>query len=231
MTHAQQRLERFTTVDAGRPTVVRGIFESMEPRVETLIQQAIDDAAAGLQGERWLIAEAEDNVPSVPGLYAVYGDADGWRDLALASDVPLESPLYVGKAEDSFVSRDLRTHFASGRTGQSTVRRSFAALLHESLDLHGVPRNTEKPGRFANFGLSPDEDARLTSWMWQHLSLVVWPTTGAAPLIDLERAVVRRLDPPLNIEHLPRSSRLQVSSARRAMADEARLWAKEREQQ
>lgn len=196
--------------------------------MDDLTRRTIEDAILALNGARWPIIEAEDHVPGVPGLYAVYGDSTAWADLALADDGPIAGLLYAGKAEDSFVARDLRTHFASGRTGQSTVRRSFAALLRESLDLHGVPRNTEKPGHFANFGLSPDGDERLTRWMWGRLSLAVWPTTGAAPLLDLESAVVRRLDPPLNIEHLPRSSRRHLSAARRAMADEARLWARER---
>ena len=195
--------------------------------MEELTTRMIDDAVAALSGIRWPIVDAEANVPGVPGLYAVYGTAPAWADLALTVDAPLDRPLYVGKAEDSFVSRDLRTHFASGRTGQSTVRRSFAALLHDSLDLRGIPRNTKKPGHFANFGLSPEGDARLTSWMWRHLSLAVWPTTGAAPLIEIEGEVVRRLNPPLNIEHLPRSTRRGLSDARRAMADEARQWANE----
>lgn len=192
------------------------------------LAKTVADAVKSLAGTRWPIVDAQANVPHVPGLYAVYGTRSALADLKLAA-ADVAQPLYVGKAEDSFVSRDLRTHFASGRTGQSTVRRSFAALLRESLHLRGMPRNPEKPGHFANFGLSPENDARLTSWMWSNLSLAVWPTTGALPLRDIESDVVKRLDPPLNIEYLPRNSRTELSSARRAMADEARQWASTKE--
>ena len=68
---------------------------------------------------------------------------------------PDSRPLYVGKAEDSLVARDLRQHFTDGRTGSSTLRRSIAALLHDSMGLRGIPRNPQKPGYFSNYGLSP----------------------------------------------------------------------------
>lgn len=190
-----------------------------------LVHEMAEDAISALTGQRWPIVDAQEHLPAVPGLYAVYGSSVAWANLGL-KEADIARPLYVGKAEDSFVSRDLRTHFASGKTGQSTVRRSFAALLRASLDLHGRPRNPKNPARFANFGLFPDDDSRLTAWMWLQLSLAAWPTSGDATLRDVEREVVRRLDPPLNIEHLPRASRRELSAARRAMADEARHWAK-----
>jgi hypothetical protein len=193
------------------------------------IENAVQEAIAVLRATRWPIAEAEGNVPAVPGLYAVYGSEQAWVDLGLSEDDIAGAPLYVGKAEDSFVSRDLRTHFSSGRTGQSTVRRSFAALLASSLGLRGIPRNTQVPGHFANYGLSPVDDEALTSWMWRHLALAVWPATKGLALVDVEREVVRLLDPPINIEHLPRSSRKDLSAARKALADEARQWAKDRQ--
>jgi len=97
--------------------------------------------------------QAAPRVPARPGLYAIYGDADTWQQLGLG-DPPDERPLYVGKAEASLVARDLATHFGDGRTGSSTVRRSFAALLREPLRLTARPRNPERPERFANYGLA-----------------------------------------------------------------------------
>ncbi len=114
-----------------------------------------DDALATLSGPRWKIAEAPAHVPDRPGLYAIYGDDEAWSQLAIERRP--DDLLYVGKAEDSLVSRELRGHFAidltrRAQTGSSTVRRSFAALLRDSLGLHGVPRNTAKPGHFSNDG-------------------------------------------------------------------------------
>lgn len=119
------------------------------------------EARAALCGERNEIVNALAHVPDAPRLYAVYGSHETWDELDLEGESEQRS-LYVGKAERSLVSRDLQTHFATGRTGSSTVRRSFAALLRDSLDLRGQPRNLAKPERFANFGLAQPDDQRLT---------------------------------------------------------------------
>ncbi len=141
---------------------------------------------------------------------------------------PDPRPLYVGKAEKSLVARDLSTHFGDGRTGSSTVRRSFAALLHDGLDLRGIPRNPDKPGYYANYGLSPEHDAKLTAWMRRRLRLAVWPKTGDVELLSVERAVLRQLQPPLNLKDVETPWSTQVGDARKRMADEARAWARER---
>lgn len=170
------------------------------------------------------LADAAGHVPGVAGLYAIYGDVDVWLQLGLG-EPPDDRPLYVGKAEDSLASRDLKTHFGSGRTGSSTVRRSFAALLRERLDLHAQPRNPSKPERFANYGLPLDGDQRLTHWMGEHLRLAVWPKPSGVVLVDVERALLVTWQPPLNLKdvHTPWSDHL--SAARKVMAAEARGWA------
>ena len=128
------------------------------------------EARAALRGQRYQIVDALAHVPDAPGLYAVYGSRETWDDLQLECE-SAERCLYVGKAEDSLVSRDLQTHFATGRTGSSTVRRSFAALLRDSLNLRGQARNLANPEHFANFGLAQPDDQRLTDWMHRHLQL------------------------------------------------------------
>ncbi len=181
-----------------------------------------------LGGERWPVADAGAHVPPVAGLYAIYGGADAWRDLDLPHRPDI--PLYVGKSEDNLVRRELETHFAASntrraQTGSSTVRRSFAALLHDALDLHGVPRNLDRPGYFANYGLLPDADARLTAWMHEHLTIAVWaaPATLDTRLTDLEQEIIVAWGPPLNLRGAPRPSP-QLKSARKAMAAEAARW-------
>ncbi len=161
----------------------------------------------------------------VPGLYAIYGDAEAWVDLGL--DPQPDSALYVGKSEDDLVRRELDTHFSADPTkkpltGSSTVRRSFAALLRDRLDLHAVPRNPDKPGYFSNYGLTPDGDARLTAWMHERLLLAVWerPAWLQQPLVELEAAIIHRWTPPLNIRGNPRPlPRLRL--AREVMTREA----------
>lgn len=186
-----------------------------------------DDALATLRGRRWQIAEASQHVPDSPGLYAIYGDDGAWEQIGI--DRRPDDLLYVGKAEDSLVSRELRGHFAIDRsrraqTGSSTVRRSFAALLHDSLGLRGIPRNTAKPGHFSNYGLSPEHDALLTDWMHRHLLIAVWPADGlTVPLRTVESAIIDQLTPPLNLAGNPRPAP-GLSRARAVMAAEAREW-------
>jgi hypothetical protein len=102
------------------------------------------------------------------------------------------------------------------------VRRSFAALLRDTLNLHAVPRNPDKPDHFANYGLTPDGDARLTEWMHQHLSLAVWerPTGLTQTLRDVEGEVIRTWMPPLNIQGNPRPLP-RLRQARQTMTLEA----------
>lgn len=180
------------------------------------------EARAALERPEPLLG-AESRVPGRPGLYAIYGDATTWSELELGAP-PDGRPLYVGKAEDSLVTRDLKTHFGDGRTGQSTVRRSFAALLHDTLGLHGLPRNPAKPGYFSNYGLSAAHDGALTRWMKERLEIAVWgkPVDCAFSLGEIEGALLRELQPPLNLRDVVTPWTLQVKAARAVMAEEAR---------
>jgi hypothetical protein len=180
----------------------------------------------------WPILDAPAHVPAVPGLYAIHASKESWAELGL--DYRPDLPLYVGKSESSLVDRELGQHFAidpavAARTGGSTVRRSFAALLRQPLRVSGVPRNKTNPERFANFGLEPDADERLTAWMHSTLTLVVWPMPTNLALADLgsvEVNVIRAWRPPINIRDNPgRLSHLQV--ARAALASEAKAWAED----
>lgn len=183
------------------------------------------DVLAALRAPRLELPPAPGAVPDQPGLYAIYGTPATWAQFELDGPVPdPDLPLYVGKAEDSLIARDLRTHFGDGRTGQSTVRRSFAALLAPRLGFRGVPRNQERPGRFSTFGLSTDDDARLTAWMHANLTLAVWPADGATPLVDVEREVLRTLNPPLNLTHATHRWSRVIKQRRKTLADQARAW-------
>jgi hypothetical protein len=161
-------------------------------------------------------------IAKVPGLYAFFGDPMAWSDLGLSPAFD-DQPLYVGKAEKSLNGRDVGTHFATGKTGASTVRRSLAALLVDRLDLVSVPRNLAKPDGSANFGLDPASDERLSDWMERRLSLAVWVKVGDVSLDELETAVVRHLRPPLNLDKVG-EPRERLRQARRRMVDIARAW-------
>jgi hypothetical protein len=166
---------------------------------------------------------ARADVPGSRGLYAVHGAGSVWRDLGLG-DPPDERPLYIGKAEDSLVARDIRTHFSSGRTGSSTLRRSLAALLTDKLDLAPKPRNPDRPGYFANYGLEPDSDGRLTTWMRKRLAIATWTPPADEWLDSVETLVLEALKPPLNLAKIATPWTATVSAARTRMAARARAW-------
>ena len=178
---------------------------------------------AALSQPRWAILEAPNKLPESLGLYAVHADKAIWEELGLGAP-PDSRPLYVGKAEGSVVGRDVDTHFGDGRTGSSTLRRSFAALLRERLALRGMPRNPNKPGYFANFGLSPSDDRKLTEWMSGHLSLAAWGAPEGTHLLPIEIAVIRAWKPPLNLKDVVTPWTARVKAARKVMADQARDW-------
>lgn len=180
-----------------------------------------DEARAALR-QGYPLSDAASTVPNRPGLYAIHAGVATWDELGLG-DPPDGRPLYVGKAEDSLVARDIKTHFGDGRTGQSTVRRSFAALLHDALGLRGIPRNPAKPHHFANYGLSAAHDAALTRWMREHLELAAWPkpSTCEFSLAEVEGALVLELEPPLNLQGVVTSWTARVKAARVVMANEA----------
>ena len=169
------------------------------------------------------ISQAANSVPSAPGLYAFHGGPDVWTQLQLGTP-PDGRPLYVGKSEDSLLSRDVLTHAGTGKTGSSTLRRSFAALLVADLNLVAQPRNPLKPAYFANYGLEPEGDARLTAWMHEHLTLSVWPNVQGVVLDELETGVLVELQPPLNLNKVRTPWKEAVSQARRRLADDARKW-------
>lgn len=182
----------------------------------------IEAALEALAGERHDRSRAAGLVPDQPGLYAFYGDTQVWTDLGLEPAFD-DQPLYVGKAERSLNGRDVRTHFATGKTGSSTVRRSLAALLADDLDLVAVPRNLANPDGSANFALDPASDARLSTWMESHLRLATWIRPEGLVLGVIEAAVALRLRPPLNLDKVGQP-RDRLRQARRRLADQARAW-------
>lgn len=168
-------------------------------------------------------------VPGQPGLYAIYADPPVWRELGLG-DPPDDRPLYVGKAEGSLVSRDLKTHFATGKTGQSSPRRSFAALLADQLGLAAMPRRPAdpEPKKWTHYALEEDGDNSLTAWRRANLQLAVWVQSTDLPLATLEGEVMRKWLPPLNLTGVTTSWTAQIRTARSRLAAEAKDWARNR---
>lgn len=182
---------------------------------------ALKDAVSALvEGDRHSVEEAVSAVPPAAGLYAVHGDQNASRDLAI-SDIH-DRPLYVGKAERSLVGRDVGTHFSTGKTGSSTLRRSIGALLADALGLRAVPRSAGVGQGTANFSFDVAGDQKLTDWMRAHLVLSVWVNRDGISLDEIEGQVIKQLLPPLNLAKMGKFADPRVRAARAAMAAEAR---------
>ncbi|MEU6025256.1 GIY-YIG nuclease family protein [Micromonospora sp. NPDC047134] len=100
--------------------------------------------------------------------------------------------LYLGRAT-SLRGRVLRNHLR--RSGSSTLRRTLAGLLVSE------GYRTTWTDRVV---LVPEDEARLTGWMYEHLRLT-WAQDAEPAAIEAE--LVRCLHPPLNVhgvapEHL-----------------------------
>ena len=186
-------------------------------------EELVAEALAALDAPRARPISASSAVPAKPGLYAVHADDAAWTEAGLA-EPPDERPLYVGKAERSLASRDVETHFASGRTGSSTLRRSLAALLRERLVLEALPRKRSDPTPpdITNFTLERAGDDRLSAWMRGRLRLATWPAPSGADLRRIEELVLAQLLPPLNLRGIETPWREAILAARAALAAEAR---------
>lgn len=138
-----------------------------------------------------------------PGIYAVFFFG---KDFPLEKKLINDEIIYIGKTESSQQSRDANTHFKSGKTGSSTLRRSLGALLREEMELVPMPRNDKdfKKGRTTFFKFNNYSEVRLTNWMEENLGLSFYeyPTTSAG--IDfLETQLIKIAKPILNLAKNP----------------------------
>lgn len=202
----------------------RSVYPDAEPESDPIRDLSVEGLA--LPGP--------DAAPDSPGLYSVSAAVEqALADLGL-EDVEGETSLlvrvlYLGKAEDSLRGRLAGTHFKTGKTGWSTLRRTLAALL----DLQSCPRPSriEAPTpeqlqtMTSNYGLLPDDETKLTTWMIENLEVRA-AETGSEPLPQLERTVGVVLRPPLDQERTPLWSpnpwRVQVADARARLRVRAR---------
>ncbi|MFC6567099.1 GIY-YIG nuclease family protein [Actinoplanes utahensis] len=129
------------------------------------------------------------------GVYAWWAAPAVFPDLpGLPNEkVPSLRLLYLGRATN-LRGRILRNHLR--RSGSSTLRRTLAGLLlpDEGYRTHWTDRVV----------LVPEDEARLTRWMYGHLRLT-WAEEPEPVAVEAE--LVRRLHPPLNVhgvdpEHL-----------------------------
>lgn len=143
----------------------------------------------------------------LPGIYALFfigGEFPVFGDAVSKNQI-----IYIGKTESSQDARDAKTHFSSGKTGSSTVRKSIGSLLCSIKNLKPVPRNDTdyQNGRFSHFMFDNSSEEIITDWMKNNLSLSFYEFQGTKnELEDLETKIIDELAPILNISKNPKNS-------------------------
>ena len=136
-----------------------------------------------------------------PGIYAVHFMGNAFPVYALK---PRDKEIiYIGKTEKSQASRDANTHFATGKTGSSTLRRSIGALMQKGAKLKSIPRSTSEKNekRFTNYMFDEQGEKLITDWMTKNLGLSFYEFSDSVDELDgLETKLIRALKPMLNID-------------------------------
>jgi hypothetical protein len=155
--------------------------------------------------------------PPRQGVYAIYAAKVMSVGGIAANDDGL---LYVGKAMDGLRSRLCKKHFATGKSGTSTVRRSLGALLKKELRLEATPRAQGKTRKDSlNYRFTPDGEERLTAWMMEHL--VVGFLELEADVRATEKMCIAAMCPPFNLQDWPNPQAAKIRKLRSVCADEA----------
>ena len=137
-----------------------------------------------------------------PGIYAFFFIGDDFP--FLGNSVDKHQIIYIGKTESSQEKRDAKTHFTTGKTGNSTVRKSIGSILCTNENLKPIPRNDNdyNEGRFSHFMFDEPSEKIITDWMENNLSISFYEYPEGKKLIDeLETDIIKELKPFLNIDH------------------------------
>ncbi|HEY5196240.1 MAG TPA: hypothetical protein VIJ51_04385 [Solirubrobacteraceae bacterium] len=156
-------------------------------------------------------------VVAAPGVYAWFL-ADGVTLGQVSNSAG--GPVYVA-VTGNLAEREFETHFAAGKTGFSTLRRSVGAILKAQLGLRCRPRGTgASKSNYTNFRFDDGGERRLSAWMRENLRVgtraLEHPQTREAELISLAC-------PALNLTGWANPEAATVRELRKACANEARL--------
>src|SRR5690606_29807862 len=99
-----------------------------------------------------------------------------------------------------------KTHFTTGKTGSSTVRKSIGSILCSTGSLKPIPRNESDytKNKFSHFKFDLQSECKITEWMKINLaiSFYEYPRTKYE-IKELEGKLIDEVVPILNISRNP----------------------------
>ncbi len=132
----------------------------------------------------------------------------------------IDGLVYVGKSEQ-LPLREYGSHFKTGGTGFSTLRRSFDALLHDHLSLAAIPRGRGRSrADFTNYRFDEQSENKLSKWMIGGLEIGVCAVDD--DLDQTESHLIKSLRPALCLKGWRNPMAKVMRAARKLCADEAR---------
>ena len=145
-----------------------------------------------------------------PGLYSWWSDDVGAADLTRGLGHHVAPGLiYAGQAG--------ATRWPSGKPSVNTLRGRLAGMHLGGRANLSTFRITLAAILSAQWDGYLDE-GRLTAWMEEHLAVIPVPVADADTLGVVEEAVLARLDPPLNLQHMSKTPlRRELSKLRNAL--------------
>lgn len=172
------------------------------------MSEEIDRLVALLSNFGWAVAPRAfppDNASADDaGLYSWWADSTARELLSqLPGDVRPPYLIYVGqagatmwpsgkKSTATLKSRILSNHIG-GNASSSTFRLTLSAILASPLNLR-----VAKPGR-----LLMEDNRRVSTWIKENLRVAITPWPDRDTLNDTECKVLKKIDPPLNIDGRP----------------------------
>ena len=158
------------------------------------------------------------------GIYAIFYIGDYFPVFGV--QVKKHEIIYIGKTESSQEKRDAKTHFTSGKTGSSTLRKSIGSLLCKTENLKPIPRNSIDylKGRYSHFKFDDRSERIITEWMDANLAISYFEYPKSKAEIDnLETKLIEKLEPALNLAKNPNNpyGRL-LKQLRKSCAETAR---------
>lgn len=141
-----------------------------------------------------------ENFSKLPGIYAFFYTGEDFP--ILGKSVEKNEIIYIGKTESSQEKRDAKTHFKSGKTGSSTVRKSIGSLLQVKEKLNTIPRNNidYEKRKFSHFKFDNASEDIITRWMKVNLAISFYEYPESKYEIDkLETQIINEIVPILNI--------------------------------